>query len=688
MLATRRAPGDIRVKTPDFLRPLLTTLQRQAAADLYLVGGAVRDLLRVEIVGKEAPSRPPGTPSAPNDLDFAVKDEAEVVARRIADALGGHVFTMDESRGQMRVVLDEGPIREIDIAPLKGDIESDLRQRDFTVDAMAAPVLADGELGGLIDPWGAVEDIKTKALRLTSEAALRDDPLRLLRAVRLAVELGFEIEADTAAAITKNAPLIHEAAAERERDELVRIFATERAAEGVRLMDAWGLLAELLPELMDARGVSQPENHHYYDVFDHSLETVAALDALLAREAPADARARELRAVFRDGLSGFDIDSYLDETEGGTKRRVLLKLAGLLHDVSKPETKTTDGNGQVRFFGHPEKGARKSEAICRRLRFGNRDCDFVALLVEEHLRPTQLAQRGEAPSQRALYRFFRDLAGAAPPCLILQLADGIAAAGPRLRPERFKGNVAYAAWVLSEHERLRESLPPLKRLVTGNDIMQTLGIAPGPGLGRLLEAVEEAIGAGEISTREEALEYVAALTSPPQSPSPSTERGRPETEAKHRQWQSPPDLWERLRPLAQEMRRKPTKGEEILWQRIRNRQIDGFRFRRQHAIGRFIVDFYCPEAQLVVEVDGPVHQAQTTADAERSALLEERGLRVLRFENARVSGDVDGVLEDLRVALKTAQPRPPSPKSERGKRQQGVRSSTPRPESRPPEASA
>jgi poly(A) polymerase len=498
MLATRRSTGAIRVRTPDSLRPQLATLRREASAPLFLAGGAVRDLLRGEL---------------PADLDFAVEGDAKAIARRMGDAIGGYAFAMDESRGQMRIALTTGPIREIDVAPIKEDIESDLRQRDFTANALGAPVETEGQLGAVIDPTDGLRDIDTKTLRMTSEAALRDDPLRLLRAVRLAVELGFSVEAGTADAVRRNARLIGQAAAERRRDELTRIFATDRAADGLRSMDDFGLLGELIPELLEAHGVSQPENHHYYDVFDHSIEAVAALDALLSRDAPSEARTRDFRSIFRDGMSGFDLDSYLETRHGGQPRHVLLKLAALLHDVSKPETKTIDAEGRIRFLGHPEKGARRAETICRRLRFGNRESAFVALLVDEHLRPTQLAQRGQVPSQRALYRFFRDLGDAAPACLVLQLGDGMAAAGPRLRPERFRASVAYAAFVLGEGERLGETLPPAKRIVTGNDIMEALGIEPGPELGRLLEAAEEAIGAGEVSTKEEAIAYAAGLKS-------------------------------------------------------------------------------------------------------------------------------------------------------------------------------
>jgi poly(A) polymerase len=498
MVATPRTFRSRRLKTltPE-LQQLLALVHANAEGKVYLVGGAMRDLLSNRM---------------PRDLDIAVDGDASRLARRVATALAGHVFELDEQRAQLRVVLDAGPISEIDFAPLKGLLETDLRSRDFTIDAIAAPMESDGSLGDLIDPTDGLADLKAKRLGMTSEAVFRDDPLRLLRAVRLYAELGFELDEATAEAIQRHASLLNQAAPERQRDEFARILATARSAPAVRLLDSLGLLEQLLPELMPARGVDQPPSHHYYDVFDHSIEALANLDAILSRDEPLDAWHHDLRGAFRAGMKGYPLDEYLDERAGGQSRRVLLKLAGLLHDVAKPETKTIEADGRVRFLGHPELGARKAEVICRRLRFGNRETGFVSQLVDDHLRPTQLSpQHGTPPSRHALYRFFRDLEDTAPACLFLYLADGAAAAGPRLRLERWQGMVAFVAYVLAENARLQLDVPPAKRLVTGNDLIEALALEPGPLLGRLLKAVEDAIGGGEVETREHAIEYARKL---------------------------------------------------------------------------------------------------------------------------------------------------------------------------------
>ncbi len=242
----------------------------------------------------------------------------------------------------------------------------------------------------MLDTASSVTDLESHTLRMMSRQGLRDDPLRLLRAVRLTVELDLEIESETEEMIRELAYLIPQAAGERQREEIVRILATPHAAIGIRLLDALALLEELMPEITAARGVDQPFEHHYWDVFDHSVEALAALDLMLA---PAADPERWLSPVFRNGLAGFDLDAYLDGSVGGHSRRVLLKLAGLLHDVSKPETKSQQPDGRIRFLGHPEQGAAKAETICSRLRFGSKETRFVSLLVEQHLRPTHALAR-------------------------------------------------------------------------------------------------------------------------------------------------------------------------------------------------------------------------------------------------------------------------------------------------------
>ena len=495
------APDSVTSQTPT-VPPSLKDLFRAihaAVPDACLVGGAVRDLV---------------TGRAPRDLDFVTRQEVRKAADAIAGAVEGHAFPLDESRGQYRIILNvdaSRAVEEIDVSQI-ADLHDDLARRDFTIDALAAELGDDGSLGPVIDECGGVADLQTKRVRMVRAENLAHDPLRLLRAVRLATELQYEIEPETALVIQELAPRLSETAGERQRDELVRIFSTPRAAQGMRLADSLGLLDVFLPELTPARGVDQPKNHHYYDVFEHSLHALSALDQML-HSIVTDVDRPWLGPDFRSNMSGFDIESYLNAKAGGVSRLVLLKLAGLLHDVSKPETKSVEPDGRTRFLGHPEKGAVKANGVCERLRFGNREARFVSLLVEEHLRPTMLAQPGEAPSHRAIYRFLRDLGEALPACLILSLADAAAATGPRLQRERWRGHVAYCRYVLYEASRIDSpEQGTRKRLVTGNDLMSELGLEPGPVLGQMLAQLDEAQAVGEIETRAQAIEYAKTLS--------------------------------------------------------------------------------------------------------------------------------------------------------------------------------
>ena len=480
----------------------------------YVVGGTLRDALL---------DRPLA------DLDLAVPGDAHEVARTLASRLGGHFVSLDAERDTARVVLDEGPVRIIDIARLRGTIAADLAQRDFTIDALAAPIesLANSTTVEVIDPHDGLADLEQGVIRLVSEQALVDDPLRLLRAVRLAVQLDFQLAPETGDAIRRHAGRIGQASAERQRDELARCFATARAGRSLRIMDELGLLEQLFPEVTAGRGVEQPKEH-YWDVFDHAIETVSALDFMLDDEEPSDERAASFHTALWDALSFQPSlkSHFAQELNQGRSRTALLKLAGLLHDVAKPETRAPDDTGRIRFFGHAERGAETAATVLRRLRFSRRETELVALMVEEHLRPGQLSHEGP-PSRRAVFRYFRDTGDAAESILLLSLADHLAARGPRLRIEGWRRNVAYIAHVLARRDEQVAIVRP-SRLLTGNDIMATLDIGPGPEIGRLLTALEEARACGEVASRDEALAFIrqghAANARPSLHALPSTRR--------------------------------------------------------------------------------------------------------------------------------------------------------------------
>ena len=468
-------------------RPLLPTgtepLRRFMASrglTAYLVGGAVRDaMLDREVL----------------DLDIAVEGDAGRVADDAAAALGWRSHPLDAARGIFGLSpSDGGP--SVDLSPVRGSIESDLQQRDFTVDAMAMPITGDGPF---VDPHGGAHDLDRKLIRALSPQVFTDDPGRLLRSVRLAAQLDFEIEPATRGWMAANADLVTSVAPERTRDELLKLLGSRNTVRWLREMDELGLLCLIVPELEEARGVDQPKEH-YWDVFDHCVETTGQVERLLQS----------------DDCSGFlgddipvDARAYFARhASDGHSRLNLLKLVGLLHDISKPATKTIEPTGRIRFFGHDSEGAEVAGNILRRLRFSRAGVDLASTMVAHHLRPGQMAAKGELPTRRAVYRFHRDLGDAAVDTVYLNLADYLAARGPDLEKDDWDYRCAVARHILRGRSTNEGAVRPPK-LIDGHDIMRELGVAPGPRVGEMLEVVREAHSSGCINTREEALGLLA-----------------------------------------------------------------------------------------------------------------------------------------------------------------------------------
>ena len=360
--------------------------------EAYVTGGCLRDVL----LGRR-----------PHDIDLSTTGDALELGRRLADALGGSFVPLHEEFSIARVVLP--PMGEtgsqcIDIVPVRGRLEDDLAERDFSIDAMAMPLalFAQGIRRPLIDPCDGKRDLDRRLVRALGEDVFRRDPLRLLRTVRLCAELDFSLEPETAVLARRDALLLAQAAPERQRDELLRILDSPRAAAGLRLADELGLLEQLLPEFTAMRGEEQPPEH-YWDVFEHSLETVAALDALLAPAQPADRHWAPLwRYLWAEMKEVPDAEKrFAEEASPGHGRAGLLKLGGLLHDIAKPETRTVDENGRMRFFGHAGEGASRVGLIMRRLRFSGAEIRLVEAMVREHLRPLQISKDGR-PSRAQL----------------------------------------------------------------------------------------------------------------------------------------------------------------------------------------------------------------------------------------------------------------------------------------------
>ena len=477
-------PPDVRALVAD-----VAAFLSERGVEAYATGGFLRDAI---------------SGVRPQDVDVSVDADPLALGAELADRLGGSYFVLDEERRYARI-LPPGLDVHVDLLPLRGTIEDDLRLRDYTVDAMAAalPDVASGS-AEVIDPLGGIGDLDAGTVRAVSEQALVDDPLRLLRGARIAIERAMSIDPDTQRLIEKHRALLASAAPERQREELLRMMRTPRAGRAFRLLDSLGLLAVVMPEAEVMRGVEQPKEHHW-DVMGHAFACAEMLDALLAEREPEEAGERDLWRSLWGELGWWDgAAAYLsEELAQGSPRRALIKLCGFLHDIGKPETKMFDENGRMRFFGHSETGAAMAGRLLRRLRFSSREATFVRRMIEAHLRPVQMAQQG-APSDRAIFRFFKATGDAGIATLFLSLADHLATVGPRRDMEAVRAHARLTAYVI--HKRVTDERivsPP--KLVRGDDLIAALGIEPGPELGRLLAAIEEAQASGEIATKEEAL---------------------------------------------------------------------------------------------------------------------------------------------------------------------------------------
>ncbi len=462
----------------------------------YVVGGLVRDVL----LGRDTA-----------DIDFAVASDALEVAPKVATALGGKYVLLDRVNRVGRVVLVDkrAPSTkaqwELDFSTFKGSIEQDLARRDFTIDAMAIDLSQFGEGFSdiqLIDPFNGWGDLSQRVIRVVDETAFESDAVRLLRAVRLATELGFSIDKKTEALIRRYAYLISSIAGERVREELLRLLAVPDAGQFLPYLDELGLLTAVFPELAGTKGVEQPKEH-FWNVFEHSLKTVIAVDFLLRQGAWEYASGEVLTAVPWSAVLAQHFDR---EVNSGSTRRLLLKLAALLHDVAKPQTKAIEAGGRVRFLGHAKEGAAIAANILERLRFSSKEVKLVETVVRHHLRPGQMSH-DELPSRRAIYRYFRDTGEAGIDILFLSLADHLATRGPNLDLATWQEHAQLVDYVIGQrfHE---EGIVRPPKLVDGHDLIDTFAMSPGPKIGEILEAVREAQASGEVATREEALAFI------------------------------------------------------------------------------------------------------------------------------------------------------------------------------------
>jgi poly(A) polymerase len=489
--------------------PLSVARQGLAGQRAWLVGGAVRD----GALGR-------GT----GDLDVVVEGDPEQAARAIATAAGrAACFALSQEFGAWRVSARDSSW-QIDVERVRdGSLEADLALRDFTVNAIAEPVAG----GAAIDPLGGLSDLAARRLRMVAPSAFSDDPLRVLRLVRIAVELDMRPEPGTVRVAREHAAALARCSPERVFAELRRILAAARALDGLELLSELGATRVVLPELDALRDVEQSRFHHA-DVYDHTLEvlerTITLTDVaesgavgLTAAAAGAEVTGAQLAAATAAQRTGAaDIAATLEGRSSagaallaepladGVTRGEALRWGALLHDAAKPLTREVRaGDGRVTFLGHDERGAELARALLGRLRASERLRAHVAALVRHHLRLGFLVHEPQPLSRRTVYRYLRACSPVEVDVTLLSIADRLATRGDRAQ-EAIEAHLDVAGAMLDDALRWRADGPPAP-LLRGDELARALGIATGPRIGELLERLSEAQYAGEVLTREQAL---------------------------------------------------------------------------------------------------------------------------------------------------------------------------------------
>ena len=461
------------------------TARHAGKPKLYIVGGFLRDRLLQRDT---------------SDADFVVDGSAVRMARRIASALGGTFVLLDESNSVYRVVVkSKGRACSLDFSGMRGgSIERDLSLRDFTVNALASELKAGGkpfDPGRIIDVTGGIRDMEKRVIRRVSGRVFRDDPLRILRAYRLRSELagcGFTIEPATGRLIRKQAALIRKPSAERVRDELLKILSSDDSFAVISEIDRQKVLEKILPEISIMKRSARKFYYHPEGLWQHAKESLKALEYILGN------------------LGKYGGGSRQRLSEAVMPGRAVLKLTLLLHDSGKPRTAKMI-SGRMRFFGHEELGAEITGRVFARLKMSRKETVSACKIVSNHMRPVNLSSAGRI-TERAIYRFFRDMGDVSLPLLLLSLADvssylppfSTARRGRRSRQDiRFHNG--FVRRMIKAYFRYEDKSSE-KRLVNGNEVMRKFSIGPGPLVGGILKLVKEQQDLGRISTKKQALE--------------------------------------------------------------------------------------------------------------------------------------------------------------------------------------
>lgn len=496
-------------KIAETLRSLLSQQtsdpEKGTGSNIYFVGGAVRDALLAR---------------ASHDVDLVMESRAVPLGRWLADQLGGCFYLLDPERGTGRVILKAESVESIipegqpiilDLALFRGEsLVDDLLHRDFTINAMALPIESDHP-SRVIDPLGGQDDLANGIVRATNPNSIREDPIRSLRAVRQAAELGFHIHPDTRKLILQGAGLLPEVATERVRDEICRMFGAAGLFRTLEQLKELDLIFQVFPELSQRTGdneaaISAPT------ILDLTLPTILALENLIdggkthpaASETPGWHSFLHIAHDALDPYSSF-IKSHLESQITGERTiRSCLFLAALLHSAGEVKPTQSESNDANRIdrtnysVGLAVQRARMLALSNQEVKIIQRTIQLQDLLVQFD------ANNGNPPSRRSIYRFFREAETFGVESCLLGLAR-LLGSKELAAVDGWQSIITKTAYLFEHYfHHYGETISP-PPLLDGYDLLSQFNLRPGPTIGQLLELVRESQVAGEVKTKQEAL---------------------------------------------------------------------------------------------------------------------------------------------------------------------------------------
>lgn len=461
---------------------------------LFIVGGAVRDLL----LNRDL-----------HDLDFVMAENPTALAKRLAKRLKAGFFVLDDERHTARVVYydQNDNFFPLDFVQYTGsNLIEDLHHRDFTINAMAIPV---NDLKHVIDPLDGQGDLNLGLLRGCSDDALMDDPVRVLRGVRLAIQFNFKYAPGLEADMKTAAAHLPRTSYERQRDEFFRLLEGPDPAEGLRHCWRFDVFKTMLPPLVDLDSIPASPPHEFA-LFEHTIQTVAHYHRLITLLCAGHSLKIVSHWPIREVLSHLgefsnEIDAYFSESiTPGRSKAALAYFGVLLHDVGKPLTVKEDVKGYLHYDNHAVIGADIAWEMAKRLQLSNAESDWVQKMVRNHMYLLPLVKLRKLPDRRAVFRYYQNTGDVGVAIALHLLADTLATYDNNLDPNQLIDAVSVVRAMLSAWFNHYDSLVNPSPLLDGHDLQEAFGLKPGKQIGLLLKQLVEEQASGNITNKEEA----------------------------------------------------------------------------------------------------------------------------------------------------------------------------------------